>query len=457
MRIAFLTLFLGLASGRMPVELTILGAVAGTSGIPGTAGTPASPVITSIDLRLDGKAIGGLTGPPFKGEIDLGRGLLPHHLLARGVDVTGVEVARAEQWINLPQAPATVDVEPESGADGRIAALRLSFRSVTHETPRAVTATLDGAALPVRQGRVTLPPYKADQPHLLSIEARFPKDLSARRDLAFGGGLAGEVATELTAVLVRAQGPLPAPPALAGWFTDRDQALAATAVEEAGPAEIFVVRDPAAPFVLRKIGERSAHTDNFFRAVSPLDFELPIPKGTQLRFVETSASAYSGEGTTTLLFGVSKGFDGGDGGLYAWLSRVLPQETGPPHLAEAVAIAGLDALAANHRRAVLLVLSAPVVARSRYAAAEVRRYLAAIRVPLYVWSLRPPPYPAEVAAWGEVEDTSNLSRLRKAHERLTRDLASQHIVWLDGRHLPQSIALAPAALPGVELVEGPIR
>jgi len=78
-------------------------------------------------------------------------------------------------------------------------------------------------------------------------------------------------------------------------------------------------------------------------------------------------------------------------------------------------------------------------------------------VPLYVWSLRPPPYSPAVAAWGEVEDASTLFRMRAAYERLTRDLASQRLVWLDGRHLPPSIALTPAAPKSVELVAGPVR
>ena len=37
--------------------------------------------------------------------------------------------------------------------------------------------------------------------------------------------------------------------------------------------------------------------------------------------------------------------------------------------------------------------------------------------------------------------------------RLKAELASQKIIWLDGRHLPQAIALGPEA-KGVELVTG---
>ena len=219
MHIAFLTLFLGLTSGWTPVELAVQGAAPGVSPI------------TVIDFQLDGQPAGGLTGPPFQGEIDLGPGLLPHHLVAVGFDAQGTEVARAEQWINLPQPPAAVDLAPETDAGGRIAAVRLSFQSRTLDSPTAVSATLDGATLPVRQRRVALPAYPPEQPHLLSVEARFPKGVEARRDFAFGGGLETEVATDLTAVLVRTPAPLPPLPALAGWFAAEGQALPVTAIE----------------------------------------------------------------------------------------------------------------------------------------------------------------------------------------------------------------------------------
>ncbi|MEA2692029.1 MAG: hypothetical protein QOJ16_1416, partial [Acidobacteriota bacterium] len=254
MHIAFLTLFLGLVAGRVPVELVVTGPTLTAPASPGTPGTPGTPTIAAIELILDGRPARGLAGPPWKCEIDLGKDLLPHHLEARGLDATGVEVARAEQWINLPQPAAIVDVTPEPGPGGRIATARLSFRSRTHEAPTAVTATLDGAPLPIEGGRVTLPAYGPDLPHLLTIEARFSSG-PVHRDLAFGGGLEGQVATELTAVAVRTRGPLPTVAALAGRFVAGDagsaggKPLTPVAVEE-GPGEILVVSDPGAPAAL---------------------------------------------------------------------------------------------------------------------------------------------------------------------------------------------------------------
>ncbi|HZF07952.1 MAG TPA: hypothetical protein VFE33_04090 [Thermoanaerobaculia bacterium] len=418
----------------------------------------ADPAITVIELTLDGAPAGRLAGPPFKGEVDLGPSLLPHHLEARGLAVTGANVAgtdaaRAEQWLNLPQPAATVDLAPETDGNGRIAAVRLAFRSLTHEKPKRVTATLDGAPLAVVHGRVALPDYKPDRPHLLSIEARFPAGLTARRDLGFGGGLEGEVATELTAVPLRSRGPLPPAAVFSGWFEAGGRPLATSAVEE-GPGEILVVRDPLAPPSVVEIGERASHDQK----LDLLHFELPLKPQDRLRFLSTVETRFAGDGGGTGLFDVSQELDGKKAGLYWRLAfGGMTGVEGPPHLVDAVAVAGLHALAGNHRRAVLLVLSGKTADASRHDAQAVRRYLNAIRVPLYVWSLVPPPYPAAVAAWGQVEDVSTLAQMRRAYGRLGRDLASQRIVWLHGRHLPQSIALTEAAPRSAELVAGPGR
>jgi hypothetical protein len=454
--IAFLTLFLGLIAGRVPVELVVTGP---TLAAPAT---PTAPAITAIELVLDGRPIRGLAGPPWKCEIDLGKDLLPHHLEARGLDATGVEVARAEQWINLPQPAAIVDVTPEPGPGGRIATARLSFRSRTHEAPTAVTATLDGAPLPIEGGRVTLPAYGPDLPHLLTIEARFSSG-PVHRDLAFGGGLEGQVATELTAVAVRTRGPLPTVAALAGRFVAGDagsaggKPLTPVAVEE-GPGEILVVSDPGAPAALVRLGEKESYSSPFHND-SWLRSSLPIEDRDRIRLVEAGANWFSGDGMTSAIFDVSPELDGQRWGLYWWLAHATPTHPGaPPHLADAVAVAGVRALTDQHRRAVLLVLSGEPADGSRWNAAAVRRYLAAIRVPLYVWSLRPPPCSAAMTAWGKVEDASTLYQMARAYRRLGRDLAAQRIVWLDGRYLPQSISLSPEAVKtkkGIELVAGP--
>jgi hypothetical protein len=105
---------------------------------------------------------------------------------------------------------------------------------------------------------------------------------------------------------------------------------------------------------------------------------------------------------------------------------------------------------------VVLVLGGHEQDASRYSPEVVRRYLAAVHVPLFVWSLYGAGNSAARAwmeSWGKVEDISTLPRLEAAVSRLKAELDSQRIVWLDGRHLPQAIALGSEA-KGVEIVTG---
>jgi hypothetical protein len=455
----------------VPVELAATGA-------PVTLVTPAIPAIVAVELLLDGAPAGRLAGPPFKGQIDFGKDLLPHHLVARGLDERGEEVARAEQWVNVPRPPAEIEAVPQPGPDGRTASVRLAFQSLTRETPAKVSATFDGSPLPVHGDRLALPPYSADSGHLLSIEAAYPSGLTARRDLAFGFG--GEVSTDLTAVPVRLLGRtrLPASPAaLASWFRAGDKALRPVALEE-GPAELIVVRAPGAPPLLAEIGTAGLRARKSrshgggtlgLRAPQPqelmapdldlrqLQLALSLGPAARVRFLHPTAQRYSGAGLPSELFPSSQDFTPQDGGLYWLLAGVVQEVKGETRLADAVAVAGIQALTANHRRAVLLVLDGTTADASRYDPAIVRRYLAAVHVPLYVWSLAKPPYTGAVAAWGKVENVSLLSRLENAFESLADNLQRQRIVWLDGRHLPQAITLSPAAGKGVELAAEPER
>jgi hypothetical protein len=68
-----------------------------------------------------------------------------------------------------------------------------------------------------------------------------------------------------------------------------------------------------------------------------------------------------------------------------------------------------------------------------------------------VWSLVDPAARPEFARWGPVVDVGSIDRLRKAFRALEADLRSQRVVWFEGMHLPQEIALTEKAV-GVELV-----
>jgi hypothetical protein len=137
----------------------------------------------------------------------------------------------------------------------------------------------------------------------------------------------------------------------------------------------------------------------------------------------------------------------------AWLlTRVEHPEQHPRvvHLADAAAVAGLEATAAGSRRAVVLVLGDETVDRSHHSPDSIRRYLRTIRVPFSVWSLKTPAAQALAKSWGEVEDVSSVDRLEKAVERLKANIAAQRVVWIQGRFLPQEITLSERA-SGIEL------
>jgi hypothetical protein len=249
---------------------------------------------------------------------------------------------------------------------------------------------------------------------------------------------------------VRARsGEVPAAAKLDGWLTAHGKPLSVAAVEN-GPAELFVVR----------VATYSEIADNLKRTGRPenIRYDLRLGKEDGIRFVVPTPKRVEGSGEHSDLFDISPDWAFNDGGI-AWallnfqrplrpVSSFAPKPQGM-RIADAVAVAGQQAMAQNRRRAVLLVLNGDEKDASEYDPATVRRYLAALRVPLYVWTLGPSS-PAAVA-WGASENISIKSNLYRAAEELRQQLDSQRIVLVDGRHLPQSIALSPAAT-GLELV-----
>ncbi|HET7041113.1 MAG TPA: hypothetical protein VFI13_03805 [Gemmatimonadales bacterium] len=434
--IAFATLLLGLISGVYPIEVAVSGPVA------------------AVEFLLDGAEAGRIEQPPWIAKVDLGSDLRPHELVARALDAQGNELSRVTQWINLPRPPAEVEVVLENDGRGAPRAARLTWQSVSGVNPTSIALTLDGEPLTVDgSGRAALPPRDLGSLHVLSADLWFPPGVTARRDVAYGGQYGSEVSTELTAVPVRVRpgASLPPPAGLAGWLTAGGQPLTAAAVEN-GAGKVIVVRVPAAQQVLDKLlpGARQA--------------TLPFLKGRmrlgpqdRVRFLSLTGSPYRDSKVPAELFGLSRELTPEDGGLLWCLTsfHLLKEPRGrEKRVADAVAVAGLQAAADNDRRAVVLVVGRNDPDASRYTPAAVRRYLAAIHVPLFVWSLYGADTPA-ARAWtqgGEpATDISTVARLEAAVARLKAEMADQTIVWLDGRHLPQAIELGPQA-KGVEIV-----
>jgi hypothetical protein len=84
---------------------------------------------------------------------------------------------------------------------------------------------------------------------------------------------------------------------------------------------------------------------------------------------------------------------------------------------------------------------------------EVRRYLASIGVPLFVWSPTAPP-PPRAEAWGEFDDVSTTEKLGQAIERIRRTLAEQRIAWVDVDPLT-ALRLKPNQSCGIETAAQP--
>jgi hypothetical protein len=412
MHIAFLTLFLGLTSGIQPFELSVGGPVA------------------SIEILLDGAVAQRLNGPPWKGEIDLGSDLAPHDLVARALDASGKEVARTRQWINLPRPPAEVEIALESPRTAR-----LSWERLTHEPPVQTSLTLDGQELQLdAERRANLPAYDPDSTHVLTAELRFPSNVVARKDLVFGG-VEGETHTELTAVPVEVlKGRLPAD--LQGWFANEDGTPLEVAAVEEGPGELYLVRAPGPDAVRTQIGGMLG--GKFGR-------HLPLPGSADLiRVVSPWARAYQGEGTRSDLFDLSPRFPGPKGlGSHLVEGFFRPDPSARLRFADATAVAGLHAMAGGRRRIVVLVVDSRSQDGSRYDPITVRRYLSSIRVPLVVWTVNR--NTSGLEDWGEMQHAFTPELISRAFRKAATVLERQRIIWIEGRHLPQSIRLSPQA------------
>ena len=442
--IAFASLFLGLIVGVVPVTVLV-----------------ESPV-AAVRLELDGRPAGAITRAPWTLPVDFGPELTPHQLVARAFDSEGREVATARQMINLPRPPAEVEVVLERDATGNPIAAQYSGSSLVALRPARATVTFDQKPLPTREGgRVELPLYDAKTPHVLSIELEFSAAVRSRADVVLGGGTATVAKSELTAVPVRAKTAAGVPQVsdLSGVLVHGGQPLPVVAVEE-GSALACVVRGPTVEFALATLGTggRTTLTPQLDgRRLPQFDRDasrsaMALGKDVRLRFIWPILRA-AGAAQGAQLFDHSRDFLGDSAGVHWLLTRVEHPGPYPPEerLADAAAVAGLEATSSGSRRAVILILGDEASDGSRHTPAAVRRYLEMIRVPLFVWSLKSPAAQPLARQWGEVEDISSVSRLQQAVERLKRELSAQRIVWVEGRYLPQDITVSDKA-SGLELV-----
>jgi len=410
--IVFLSLYLGLVSGKQPLALQ------------------ADAGVASIRIVLDGAAVTTLSAPPWRGEVDFGAALLPHEIVAVALNAKGDEVARASQFVNVPRPSAEIDVVLTRNAAGVPTRAKLVGRHLANRAPLSATLKLDDAAIAVdRSFNAALPAIDMTRPHVLAAMMRFADDAVARRDVVFGGQFAESAEAQLTPVAIEQAGAC-AP-------------LHVRSVEESS-ALVIVVRDPD-PREIGKALRRGAAPS----ATPPpvmLDAGLDVyrtPRQATTR-VETDRSvAVLGKDTASqllsavanpgaaradaTLFPISPPFDAEKSGMYFMLAQPRMNAAGdaPRRWADAVAVAGVHAAAGGRRRAVVLVLG-DQPDKSEHPPAAVRKYLASIGVPLFVWSTG-----TRHADWGTIEDVSSKAKLSDATDRLRHALDTQRIAWIE--------------------------
>jgi hypothetical protein len=414
--ITFVTLLLGLTTGVRPVEVAV------------------GPGVAAVELRLDGRTVATLTEAPWKASVDLGLEPEPHELLAIGLDSAGAEVVRARQMVNMPRPPAEASLVLLPGSGGRGRRARLTWQSTLRMPPESIAVTFDGQPIPFEQSReIALPEYFPEQVHFLRVELDFPDNLVATAEIIFGGHDRDEVRTELTGIPVLFAGAPRTAAGLDGAFLADGKPAHVSAVEE-GPGEIVVVRDEEARMSLGRLKSGSLF-DRFDRSLQP---------GQKIRFcwpVTLPADEVSESYDVFLRSGdlVAK-----SGGLLRLLTVPnAPAVSNKPRFADAIGVAARSASGRNRARAVLFLYGGSPDS-SRLAPEVVRRYLAKLRVPLYVWAVDARSA-RKAERWGKVTLVRNYLDFLAAGRTLLDDVANQRIVWVEGVHLPQSITVSPRA------------
>ncbi len=345
----------------------------------------------------------------------------------------------------MPRPPAEAGILLERDAQGRAVAARVTWENVMGEEPQNVTVSFDGRPIAMDAlRRVKIPAHAADVVHVVTVELDFASGLQSRDDVAFGGGAGGEAQSELTAVPIRMTKKRKLAPASFQDVLRAGEKPLRVATAEEGSASLWIVRDESATEAYGKLSGLGADGPRAPTA-------LPLEKADEVNFLWPRPRSFRLETIPTALFPSAGGLTRSDGGLTFLLSHVSnPQPEGIfPMYADAVAVAGLNAFESFGRRAVLLVLGKTTEDASTYNPAVVKKYLAMLRVPLFVWSLEEEA-PAG-SPWGEVMAVGTRSNLRAAYARLRDTLDSQRILWAEGRYLPQEVQLAPETT-GIELV-----
>ena len=429
--LTFLTFFLGLTVGPYQVELAV------------------DYQAATVELYLDEQLIGTASGPPWTLSCDFGEALLPHKLVARALDPDGQELARATQWVNLPRAAAEATLVLTGGGEGIYKRAELAWQANDERAPEKITAFLDGEPVAMLEGRtIHLPAYDPETIHILSAELLFPGRQRARAELVFGGQHGEVVGSELTAVplTLPSGGAPPDASELERWLTVRGEPVRVVAVEQA-PAEVMVVRSAASQEALRHMGRQAraaiASRPPLGAATDPI-LVSGLSETDGLRLVSSRPTwVEDANGKPVALFPVSENVNGEGLGVSWGVTHLFFDHNSQEEerLAEAVAVAALEASATDRPRAVVVIRRGDKGVEESLESENVRRFLRALRVPLVYWRVDEPISGAE-DGWGEPRVVGRLAELNRSVQELANLLRPQFVAWIGGIHLPQDVELA---------------
>ena len=408
-QVVFLSLFLGLMGGRHVVDLQV------------------GPDVRSVRMQLNDRAVAVLQEPPWRATVDFGSAIVPAELVAIGYDAKGNEVARAKQLINVPRPVAEFVVTLQNDSEGVPVAAQLKWEHLVGAKPVAISLSVDGKPVTLdKSAAARLPRLDMKHPHLIAAEMKFEDGFVTRRELVVGGEVGDTAEAQMSPVVVRQSGAAPAN--LSECFTSGGSPVRVAAVENL-PAQVVFVLDPDPRNPLRKLNPQAGQ-GLLQRMEARRIFSLDA--GTYMRALFPMPERHSTTSNSTAqLFPPSIDVAAEDGGLLWFLTRSYNDyldDTPPRQFADAVGVAGLNAITGAHRRAVVLVL-VDQEDFSVNSALSVRNYLASIGVPLFVWSPTGP-HPELRERWGEIEDISTRSSMKSAVNRLRAELASQRVAWV---------------------------
>jgi len=419
-----LTFVPGVADGHLPVVVDL----------------GASP--PAAELLLNGAPVCRVTTVRQTCVVDLGPA--PRVALLELVrrDASGRILERVHRWVNKPSdARAEVLVRSNCKSAAGPCTLQLSWSHENAIAPSELTVTIDGVKAYQGEPRdVPVPFAKGAAARVIGVDLVFRDGERVAQTLLIGSTVSSTVEAPLNAVSVLPEGPGGRDPATLRTLGGR-----VVASVEPGEMEVLFVVAPSAIARLQSLTK--AAQKSFSRNASRMAKALGGVNHIVYFSPLGKRGAYSSAARVSDRMFRLSGFDCTPKNDYRETTLSLPCVdadllAGDQYrLAATVAAATFNRAAVPRRRAVVVVLGddEPRRDESTYGAAEARRYLADILVPLEVWRLGR----ATGGDWPAGRRLSNADDLVRAWESLRAGLDAQRICWIAEDLDPSAFRLTP--------------